>query len=952
MNPNNYDIKGGIQLTRYDKIAQMKPEQKNHWIDIPELTFWGERIFAEIGVAEELSKSENGKYDALIDQAVDCLYDAFCQEHVLSDSICEKAEQYLLPLSPKAKAYTLHHVAHAHIDMDWMWGLHETVDIVLNTFRTILDLMDEYPEFTFSQSQCAVYRIAEFYDPALFARLKKRVEEGRFEFAGSAFVELDKNMPNLESMARHILYTKQFLNERFGIPYEKINQDFHPDTFGHSASVPEILSAGGIRYFYHCRGLDGEQLYRWRSPSGAEVLALNEPMWYNDSIRAMYLPLVPQFCNKYGIHDMMKIYGVGDHGGGPTRKDIELILAMREWPLAPKMIFSTYGAYFSTIEPYRKNFPVITGELGPTFTGCYTSQSKIKMANRIAEDRLYMAEALTAFAVTRTGMPDFNIQFRSAWEKVLFNQFHDILPGSNVPESREHAMGAFEEALGSVMASSGAALRAFAQKIDTSMFETPDDPILSRSEGGGVGLNTDAAGRFRLPGTERGRGKTRLLHFFNPTRFDREGVLDATLWDWSGDPELMRAYDITGNPLPCTAIPSKTTWLDWNHTRTDILVKAKVPAFGYTTIRITEGEKDSFCFAALPPDPRVTYYEPLVMENELVRVQFNESDLSVSSYYDKRTGCDLLSKEGAHFVLHRERTLKGGSAWVEGVHKTPLNLNRQADVTLKEINLHTPLRQSLCYEIKYGKSKLEVTAQLSDDSAVLEFSVKCDWMETASPDDVPVLSFAAPLAYHTAVYRSDIQIGLLDRHSEIMHDSCSRNFYFAPNTGSMPGLLLLTDSKYGYRGFEDTLQVTLLRSSSNPDPYPELGVSHFRFGLSCEQDDAFALKAAGDLFVNRDLPYASNTAHTGLLPLTDRFIRLHGDALVTAVKVSEKKDGIVVRLASIYTDRESSVSLSLDGLRIAHAVDLAEQSLYSYDVKEETVTFTLKAGQTISLLLR
>lgn len=122
-------------------------------------------------------------------------------------------------------------------------------------------------------------------------------------------------MPDLESMARHILYTKQFLNERFGIPYENINQDFHPDTFGHSASVPEIMAAGGIRYFYHCRGLDGEQLYRWRSPSGAEVLALNEPMWYNDAIRAMYLSLVPQFCNKYGIHDMMKIYGVGDHGG-------------------------------------------------------------------------------------------------------------------------------------------------------------------------------------------------------------------------------------------------------------------------------------------------------------------------------------------------------------------------------------------------------------------------------------------------------------------------------------------------------------------------------------------------------------------------------------------------------------------------------------------------------------
>ena len=90
------------------------------------------------------------------------------------------------------------------------------------------------------------------------------------------------------------------------------------------------------------------------------------------------------------------------------------------------------------------------------------------------------------------------------------------------------------------MAASGAALRAFAKEIDTSMFETPDEPLASRSEGGGVGLNTDEASRYRLPGTERGRGKTRLLHFFNPTRFDRKGVLDATIWDWPGDPDLVQ----------------------------------------------------------------------------------------------------------------------------------------------------------------------------------------------------------------------------------------------------------------------------------------------------------------------------------------------------------------------------------------------------------------------------
>ena len=116
-------------MTRYDKIARMKPEQKNHWIDIPELSPWGERVFAEIAVADEISKHENGRYDSLLDQAVDCLYSAFVAQHALPDDTCRQAEEILLPLSKTAKSMTLHCVAHAHIDMDWMWGFHETVDV-------------------------------------------------------------------------------------------------------------------------------------------------------------------------------------------------------------------------------------------------------------------------------------------------------------------------------------------------------------------------------------------------------------------------------------------------------------------------------------------------------------------------------------------------------------------------------------------------------------------------------------------------------------------------------------------------------------------------------------------------------------------------------------------------------------------------------------------------------
>ena len=140
-------------MTMYDKIAKMKPEQENHWFELPELSYWGERFFAEFATAEALAEPHE---IPILEDAIDGLYDSFCAEHALTDSACKAAEAKLLPFSDRAKEFTLHHVAHAHIDMDWLWGLHETVDVTLNTFRTMLDMMDEYPEFTFSQSQCAV----------------------------------------------------------------------------------------------------------------------------------------------------------------------------------------------------------------------------------------------------------------------------------------------------------------------------------------------------------------------------------------------------------------------------------------------------------------------------------------------------------------------------------------------------------------------------------------------------------------------------------------------------------------------------------------------------------------------------------------------------------------------------------------------------------------------------
>ena len=174
--------------------------------------------------------------------------------------------------------------------MNWMWGYQETVALTIDTVRTILTLMEEYPEFKFSQSQASVYHILERYAPAVLDQVKQRVKEGRWEVIASSWVENDKNMSGGESMARHLLCTKKYLSELLDISEDSLNLDFEPDTFGHSRNIPEILRNGGVSRYYHCRGYDGENIYRWRAPSGAEVLVYREPTWYSVSYTHLTLP--------------------------------------------------------------------------------------------------------------------------------------------------------------------------------------------------------------------------------------------------------------------------------------------------------------------------------------------------------------------------------------------------------------------------------------------------------------------------------------------------------------------------------------------------------------------------------------------------------------------------------------------------------------------------------------
>ena len=173
---------------------------------------YAQRICAEITYLDGISKAQGEKYNADIEAAVDFLLNAVAEDGVITKKAAMEAEQMLMHLAPVAKSYHELFVSHAHIDMNWMWGYQETAAITVDTFRTILDLMREYPGFTFAQSQASTYEIIEKFRPDMLEEIKARIHEGRWEVTATEWVEPDKNMPDGESLTRQILQSKKYLS--------------------------------------------------------------------------------------------------------------------------------------------------------------------------------------------------------------------------------------------------------------------------------------------------------------------------------------------------------------------------------------------------------------------------------------------------------------------------------------------------------------------------------------------------------------------------------------------------------------------------------------------------------------------------------------------------------------------------------------------------------------------
>lgn len=910
--------------------------------------YWGERILAQLGYATKLSKVKDGQYEAQIASAVNELWTGAEAEGAITKEAALRVEESISELSEVAKAYRMILVAHAHIDMNWMWGWHETVAVTLDTFRTMLELIKEYPEFKFSQSQAAIYRIVERYAPEMLAEIRARVQEGRWEVTASHWVEADKNLPSGESLARHLLYTKRYLPELLGVSPESLELDFEPDTFGHSLNVPEILASGGVRFYYHCRGYDGHSLYRWVAPSGRAVLVYREPLWYNATIRPDMALYVPEFCEEHGLNTMLKVYGVGDHGGGPTRRDLERIQDMATWPVFPTLEFGTFRDFYSLVEGIADSLPEVRGELNFVFTGCYTSQSRIKMANRLGEAALYEAELLASLAAASTSFVYPGASLGAAWENVLFNQFHDILPGSGVIETREHALGLFQETMAAANSVRSLVLQHLAAQVDTSGLTTDEEVQGSTSEGAGVGFGARA---YLVSRPERGRGKVRIFHLFNPSPFERSECAELVVWDWQGNVDSLIFQDEAGNTAEHQLLDAGLHPY-WDHRYLRVLLKANVPACGYRTYMMDEAAFE--IPTPLPRDPRLERPDVFVLENRLICATFDPKSAALISLIDKASGEEFVdgSRGGGMFRLIEEDPAKGMTAWIVGRYMKVNELTEEVKLS-HVLYPSTSLRRAITYEVKFSRSTLRVIISLDEDSRDLQYQVECDWLEVGKKgESIPQLNFHLPLGYPCESYRFDVPFGTILRPPMALDVPGNSWMLGVRERGS--SLMLVTDSKQGFRGVDDALNLTLLRSSFDPDPYPELGTHKFRFALCLvESSSNKALIAHAHRF-NHPFTPLSGTVHEGSLPAAASLLSLESEGVVlSAVKGAESGEKqLVIR---VYETEGKSAKATLrlpEKVRSAFYVDLNERALETESevtVDGKSVSFEVPAFSVASL---
>ncbi len=339
-------------------------------------------------------------------------------------------------------ARKIHLISNAHLDPVWLWEWQEGAGEALSTFRQAAEFCEKRKGYVFCHNEAVLYEWVETYEPALFRRIRRLVREKKWHIMGGWYVQPDCNMPSGESFVRQALLGRRYFAEKFGVePRTAVNLD----PFGHTRGLVQILAKTGYSAYLCCRPGNREcplpsDEFIWVGYDGSEVLA-NRASAHYCSVGGQERERLEKWLADNPVGDLViHLWGIGNHGGGPSRKDLDDLAAMAGERADLELIHSTPDAYFEELEGRRAGLPRREKDLNPWAVGCYTSMSRVKQGHRRLENELYSAEKMVTTAWLQGLMPYPQAALAEVQRDLAFVEFHDILPGSAIPAGEDGAL--------------------------------------------------------------------------------------------------------------------------------------------------------------------------------------------------------------------------------------------------------------------------------------------------------------------------------------------------------------------------------------------------------------------------------------------------------------------------------------------------------------------------------
>ncbi len=817
-----------------------------------------------------------------------------------------------------------HLIGHAHIDAEWLWTFKETLEVCRETFNSVLNFMKEYPGFTFCQSSACYYESMEKFYPEIFKEIKNRIKEGRWEIVGGSWVEFDTNMPSGESLARQFLYGQRYFKEKFGF-YVEVG--WLPDSFGFAWTLPQIMAKSGIKYFLTQKMSWNDMVYYpfsvflWESPDGTRILSHQTLGSYSEEIRneniGRFNRQSMMLKSLHGIEDLLILYGVGDHGGGPRKSDLETISKWIKSADLPAEVYNTRAIdYFKTLEQYlgKANIPVISDELYLQFhRGVYTTQSRFKQINRRSEVLIDEVERFSLIASIMGGeYPKEDLQ--RFWKKIMLHQFHDTMSGSGIRDVYEDCERDFRELLKFSSEALDRALKTIASKVDTQIDGIP-------------------------------------LLVFNPLSWSRRDVVEVELANIKGPFELL---DSTGVSVPIQLMEGGKK----------MLFIAEAPSLGYVLYRLKPLES----WKTYQTDVKVLERDDKVLlENSKVKLSIDRRTGIIEELYDKELGLNLIGSGGVRIQVFEDYPYPGRrtlfydfdatvfDTWEVYICTQPggvkyVDLKEAEEVKVLEDG---PVRATVSIKYRFKQdgredSTFTIYVRLCSDSPMVRMDFEVDWHAAHR-----MAKLTVPLSFQSDYTTCEIPYGYIKRRSPLSPDAtlyerakyevpCQKWVDYTSDDGKY-GLSILNDSKYGYDQAGNAVRMSLLRSPRYPPRWGEpwevfiqkeeiadQGLHKFSFALyphiGCWRA-AQTVRKAYEL--NYPLIAVFEERHVGSLPRVFSFLEIKPENIVvTALKKAEDcEDAIILRFYEAHGSDVKAHVMSFWKSKETYEVDILEREI-------------------------